>query len=288
MERSALDEVCGYFFRNIDDYNLYAFSFVSFISVVQKETVSALLIATFFTILLSVMKNFLMLLFFSFSFCCNAKEWKSIKAYQKATNLFALKASDWLRSDRKKNTIVWQNANIYNLTNNLPSEYVNIQQRRDFYWWFNTEVSKKGHQVVWPSMSYYISKKLRLTNAFPFNLFLKKEVKMYSNKGSINVFDLCFSDLKKIFFSKEFLKNDSALQWDKDILHNEQHIWIASIYSEMSKKDLNRLESIAKGKWPYSIMVPKEIRFTGNLKNASERFDYAIEKLRAYCIDRYR
>ena len=234
------------------------------------------------------MKNFLLFAILCMSFCCNAKEWKSIKEYQKATNSITLEATDWLKSDRKKNTIVWQNANTYNLTNDLPVEYVNIQQRRDFYWWFYTEVSKKGHQVAWPSMSYYISKKLRLTNAFPFNVFLRKEIKGYSNKGSVSVFNECFSVLKKLFFSKSILIDNNALQWDKDILKLEQFQWISGIYKEMSQKDLKRLERIAKGKWPYSIVVPKEIRFEGNLEVAPDRLNYALEKLRAYCIERYR
>ena len=56
----------------------------------------------------------------------------------------------------------------------------------------------------------------------------------------------------------------------------------------MRQKDLKRLERIAKGKWPYSIVVPKEIRFEGNLEVAPDRLNYALEKLRAYCIERYR
>ena len=77
------------------------------------------------------MKNFLLFAILCMSFCCNAKEWKSIKEYQKATNSITLEATDWLKSDRKKNTIVWQNANIYNITYDLSSQYVIIQQCRD-------------------------------------------------------------------------------------------------------------------------------------------------------------
>lgn len=211
-----------------------------------------------------------------------------MKTYRKVTNTTALAPSDWLHSDRKKKTLVWHKANMYNLKNNLPAEYENIKQRRDFYNWFYSEVSKKGHKVAWPAMSYFISRKLRLTNAFPYRFFLGKDVRTYSNIGSRTVFYRCFPVLKDLFFLDRIVAKEEALKWDKDILYYEQFKWISEIYSEMSPKTLKKLERIAKGKWLYSLMVPRKIRFSGKLEVAQDRFDYAVQKLRPYCIDRYR
>lgn len=233
------------------------------------------------------MKNFLLLAIFCASYFSYAKEWKNLKTYRKTTNVNVLTPSDWLRSDRKKKTSVWHKANMYNLENNLPAEYENIVQRRDFYKWFYSEVSKKGHKVVWPAMSYFISKKLRLTNAFPYRIFLKKDVRTYSNIGSKNVFYRCFPVLKDLFFSDRIVAKEEALKWDKNVLYSEQFKWISGIYSKMNSKTLKKLERIAKGRCLYSLMVPKEIRFTGNLEAAQERFNYAVQKLRPYCIERY-
>lgn len=228
------------------------------------------------------MKHFLFILSLCVSLLGHSKEWKSLKAYKKATTLQELSASDWLKHDRKKNTLVWQKANDYNLNANLPNEYNTISQRRDFYKWLNSTLKTKGHEVIWPAMAYFISNKLRLVNTFPYCIFVKRKIKNHSKKGSETVFNNMFKSAALIFNSEDILKGKSALEWDKDILYNEQYIWIDAIYKSIDRKSLKTIERIAKGKFLYGLVLSKSIRFEGDITIAKARYNYALNTLRPY------
>lgn len=232
------------------------------------------------------MKQLLILFVFTFSISSFSKEWKSLQHYKEETNQNNLSEKDWLCSDRKQNTLVWQQANTYNLQNNFPEEYETIKQRRDFYKWYYLVIENQGHEVVWPKMAHFISNKLRLVKAFPYNLFTKKSIKEYACLGSETVFNNAFFEMKTLYASKEILKGSKALQWDENILYKEQHEWIESIYKSMDVNSLKTIERMAKGKGVYSIKIAKEIRFQGNILKASERYQYALHTLRDYCKKR--
>lgn len=224
----------------------------------------------------------------AFNYTLSAKEWKSLRVYQKETQQALLPPSDWLKRDRVKNTLTWQKANVFNLENNLSQEYKNISQRRDFYKWFFNELNKKGHEVIWVKMAHFISKKMHLIEVFPYAIFLKKDIKTYSKQGSETVFNNVFEELQRLYNSKSILKAEKALEWDKAILKKEQHEWIDRIYKAMDVKDLKTLERIAKGTFLYGLFVPRAIRFKGDLSKAEIRYDYAIEVLKPYCENRYK
>lgn len=229
------------------------------------------------------MKQFFFYFLFFISISAFSKEWKSLQQYKEETNKNILSEKDWLHSDRKQNSLIWQQANSYNLQNNFPEEYETIKQRTDFYLWYYTEIGKKGHEVVWPKMAYFISNKLRLVKVFPYTLFITKKVKMYSYQGSETVFNNAFLDMKTLYFSEEILKGNKAVEWDEAILYQEQYEWIEGIYKNMDAKSLKTIERMAKGKGFYSIKLAKEIRLQGDISSANERYDYAIHTLRAYC-----
>ncbi|MCK0157727.1 Insecticidal toxin complex protein [Cellulophaga sp. F20128] len=216
-----------------------------------------------------------------------ASEWKNLKQYQKETGKVALSSSDWLTADRLKNSGIWHNANIFNLKNNGYLEYQTINQRTSFYKWYGVEIEKKGHTVVWPKMAYFISRKLHLTKNFPYNLLVNKDVKVYSYKGSEVVFNAAFTSLKELFFSSVILKGSAALHWDTSTLYKEQYVWLADLYLEMDAKTIKRLANIAKGNFLYGLVVPKSIRFKGDLSDCEDRYLYAVHTLRKYCKNTY-
>lgn len=233
------------------------------------------------------MKYFLSL-YFLFTWHVHCKEWQSFSYFQKQTGKHELSSSDWLTKDRKQNTLVWQQANTYNLINSLFDEYQSIQERRDFYLWYYKAIENKGHQVIWPKMAHYISKKLRLTMAFPFKIFIRKSVKKYSEEGSSTVFNKAFLDMRALFLSKEILANDLALEWDKEILKKEQYDWLIPVYKTVDTKTKKTITNIAKGTCFYAFLVPQPVRFKGDLSNAKERYDYALIDLRNYCKSHYK
>ncbi|WP_298236936.1 Insecticidal toxin complex protein [uncultured Algibacter sp.] len=217
-----------------------------------------------------------------------AKEWRSLRIYQKTTQKESLSASDWLKSDRINNTIIWHRANVYNLENNLPQEYSKIVQRRDFYEWLYKALDDKKHEILWVKMAHFISKKMHLLEVFPYSLFSKKRIKQYAFNGSETVFKNAFQELKELYHLKSILKGEEANNWDNNILKQEQYIWLDSIYKNIKEKDLKTLHRIAKGTFLYSLVVPKPIRFHDNLSNAKHRLDYAISQLKPYCKEAYK
>ncbi|WOD42533.1 Insecticidal toxin complex protein [Hwangdonia lutea] len=223
-----------------------------------------------------------------FSNSVSAKEWRNLKTYQKTTQKQNLSSSDWLKSDRLKNTLVWQRANHYNLIHNLPKEYSNINQRKAFYMWLYNELDKKGHEVVWVKMAHYISTKLRTMESFPFAIFTSKRILKYANSGSELVFNDAFVSLNSIYQSHKIFTGNNAVQWDRDMLYKEQYFWIAPIYKTMDERSLKKFQRIAKGTFLYAWVVPKAIRFKGNLSKAEARYKYAFDTLRAYCKNRYK
>ena len=233
------------------------------------------------------MRSLFAILIVLLSFSARAREWKSFKDFTSQTQSEQLTSSDWLISDRKLNTLVWQNANRFNLINNLPEEYTTIKQRRDFYLWYYTVISKKGHDVVWPKMAHFISNKLRLIKAFPYTIFTNKNVKSYAYDGSKIVFNSAFIDLKILFYSTEILIGDAALDWDDKMLKKEQYQWLETIYETIDKKAFKSIDRMAKGKGFYSFVVAKKIRFKGNISKPDHRYDYALLTLRVYCKQAY-
>ncbi|NNC50087.1 MAG: Insecticidal toxin complex protein [Flaviramulus sp.] len=202
-----------------------------------------------------------------------AKEWKSLKAYQLATQNKTLLSSDWLKSDRTKNTTTWKNANVFNLINKLPQEYTNIVQRRDFYKWMYVALELREHEVIWVKMAHFISKKMHLIEVFPYSIFTKKLIKTYVFQGSEIVFNGAFIELKRIYHSQSIIKNEKALEWDKAMLRQEQFLWIQPIYNQMDSKNSTIIRHILQRKFPYCLVVPKSIQFREDISKPEGRYN---------------
>ena len=233
------------------------------------------------------MRYFFNLILFLIFIDGSAAEWKSLKEYKQETGDTILTSQDWLTKDRLRNTNVWQQANSFNLTNNLFLEYQTIAERRDFYKWFALSIEEKGHKVVWPRMAHFISSKLSLTSRFPYNIVVKKNVVLSSKNGSEKVFNSAFKSLKKLYLQDKILSKEESKIWDNNLLYKEQYVWIVAIYKEMDAKTLKRLERIAKGNFFYGLVVPKKIRFKGDLTSPKDRYTYATETLRKHCENSY-
>lgn len=233
------------------------------------------------------LKNGLIFLFLTLGQFALAKEWTCFKDFQKTTGNLELPTSDWLKSDRKHNTLKWEQANAYNLEHGLFGEYTSIQQRTDFYQWLYEALDKKGHEVVWPKMAHFISNKLRLVKGFPYRIFMKGSIKKYAYLGSEAAFNGAFETLGALYYSKVIFKGENALDWDKQLLYKEQHIWLENIYKKVDASTLKTIERMAKGKGFYALIVPREIRFQGDISLEEKRYEYALHTLRDYCKEHY-
>ena len=234
------------------------------------------------------MRIFLIVLTLSVSFSIHAKEWKNLKQYQKSTKNKELSSSDWLTSDRTKNTLVWQQANVYNLFNNKPQEYQTIRERRDFYIWIDLEFEKKGHEVIWPKMALYITCKLRSLETFPKRILISKRVIEHSFEGSLVVFENAFERLKNLYNNNKSLKKADAFKWDHAMLKDEQYVWVENVYNKIDQKSLKQIEHVIRGDFLYTFVIPKAIRFKDDISNPEDRYQYAINVFRPYCINHYK
>ena len=78
------------------------------------------------------------------------QEWVSLSAYKKESGNLFLQDGSWLKKDRKSQSDVWKQANIYNLAQvNGNLKYQTISQIRDFYLWFDIQRKKQGHEIEW-------------------------------------------------------------------------------------------------------------------------------------------
>jgi hypothetical protein len=50
----------------------------------------------------------------------------------------------------------------------------------------------------------------------------------------------------------------------------------------LSDKAIKKLQKMAEGKGIYRLVIPKELRFNGDLKNCEARYNYSINTLVEY------
>ena len=216
-----------------------------------------------------------------------SKEYKSLNDFKVKTNQKGLTKSDWLLKDRKLNTKIWKEANYYNLSNNLPLEYTTINQHKDFYYWYQQEISIKRHEVVWPSIAVFVSSKLGLMEKFPINVLTNSKIINYSKKGSSIIFNNVFRELFMLLNQKHIIKGEEALKWDAELLYKEQVELLQSMYETIDKESLKKLEHLVQRKGLNALFISKKLKYEDDISNPIQRYNYALQKLRPYCQERY-
>ena len=208
-----------------------------------------------------------------------AQEWKNLRLYKKETGYLSLQDGCWLKKDRKKQTEIWETANLFNLsTKNGYLKYQTISQMRDFYLWFDFERKKEGHEIVGVGVAAVVADQLsKLDNGFiRFFVVRNQEVVKFVNEGSDLVFEFAFPLLKEVYYSKKIIKGEDAKKWSLKNGKIEQCQILEPLYENLSPKALNKLTRMAEGKGLYSLGVPKNLRYVGNIEDCQTRFDHAI------------
>ena len=216
-----------------------------------------------------------------------AQEWQSLKAYKKGTGNSTLQNGCWLKKDRKRQTQVWKQANIFNLSIvNGNLKYTSISQIRDFYKWFDAERIKQGHEINGVGVASIAATQLSKIDCCIIRIFIvrNKEIVQFANKGSQKVFEFAFPLLNSIYYSEEVLVGEKAKNWDIKNGTFEQCKILEPLYSELSFKALYRLEKMAKGKGVFNLAVPKELKYEGEIDNCQTRFEHGKNKLLTYYL----
>ncbi|WPR71194.1 hypothetical protein SLW70_14815 [Flavobacterium sp. NG2] len=236
-------------------------------------------------------RNIAVIILVCFSSINYSQEWRNIKSYQKETGLTSLQEGCWLKKDRKKQNNLWQQANLFNLSiENGNQKYRTIRQIRDFYYWFDSERLKQGHEIHWAGIAAIASSQLsKLEIGLVRCLIVRNpEVIKFAHEGSTTVFEFSFPLLRKVYFSQEILIGEKAKNWDIEYGQNEQCLVLDSLYKQLSPKALTKLDRMAKGKGIYFLAVPKKLKYDGNIGNCHDRFNHGINKILDYYLETHK
>ncbi len=217
------------------------------------------------------------------------QEWKSLKSYQKETGNSFLLDGCWLKKDRKRHTAIWRQANKYNLNiENGNKKYRSISQIRDFYFWFDEERKKQGHEIKWIRIAATAAGQLSKLDRCFIRVFIvrKKEVVKFANEGSEKVFAFAFPQLKNLYFSNEIIIGKDAEYWDNNYGKREQCEILEPLYKKLSKKAIKKLDRMAKGKGIFHLGVPKELKYEGEIDDCQSRFEHGMIKLLPFYTDK--
>ncbi|MDF1672506.1 MAG: hypothetical protein P1U41_03320 [Vicingaceae bacterium] len=218
---------------------------------------------------------------------CDAQEWKNLRSYQKETGGQSLKDGCWLKKDRTKQSANWIEANQYNLQLEKGfDKYKSITQIRDFYFWFDSERVKQGHEIKWIGIAAIAANQLSKIDVgiIRFLLVRNQEIVKFANEGSKEVLQFAFPLLKEIYFSNEIIKGADAKNWGALYGKKEQCEILQPIYDELSPKALKKLERMAKGKGMFCFGVPKQLKYKGKIEDCQSRYEHGLNKLIPYYL----
>jgi hypothetical protein len=216
-----------------------------------------------------------------------SQEWESIKTLQKETGGDELAAGEWLKSDRKHNTAVWQNANVFNLISKEGyNKYTSISLKRDFYKWIDQALIEKGHEVYWGGIAAIAAKQLAYTeNSFlSFLLVRSKELEIFAQAGSKVVFKYALPELRAVYLSEEKIVAEEAENWMKKFGRGEQCDVLEPLYTELSEKALHKLERMAKGKGLYRLGIAKDLKYQGKIEDCESRYLHGLVTMQEYYL----
>ena len=234
-------------------------------------------------------KNLTVVLFFISLNLLFAQECKNLHTYKKETGSSTLKEGCWLKRDRKNQTIIWHQTNLFNLQKpNGYLQYKSIQQISDFYNWFDIERKILGHEIQWIGISSIATGQLANIEDFGVRKFIirNKEIVQFANDGSKAVLKYAFPNMKKLYFSKEIIKDKAAENWDLEFGKNEQCFVLDTCFQKLSIKALYKLERMAKGKGVFYLAIPKQLKYEGNIENCKDRFEHGLHKLIPYYLSK--
>ncbi|TCD10324.1 hypothetical protein EZ449_10930 [Pedobacter frigidisoli] len=185
----------------------------------------------------------------------------------------------WLKTDREKQTEIWNQANKINLKKLKGySEYQDIYQRCDFYKWFGHKTDSLGFETRWAEAAKETTSKLKkLLNPIAVAAGnSNKEIEEFVNTGNRVIFDDIWNDLKSLY-EHEPLKKADAETWDGHLLLKEQNL-IDPYYRKLSEASLKKLQKLLRKETTFAKILPG-FEFEGNLLSIQDRWLYGMKMM---------
>jgi Domain of unknown function (DUF4157) len=161
---------------------------------------------------------------------------------------------DWTKADREGNAPRWQAACLRNLNAVDSSQYVKVVERRDFYHWFYEYTASLRYQTRWALAAYVVANGAhQIADMDEDHAWANDGLKLANvelqgamREGNQVIFDNVLPKLKKLLDGGP-LRGRAALQWDMQILAEEQNL-IQPMYAAMSPQTRAQLDYIARKK----------------------------------------
>lgn len=185
----------------------------------------------------------------------------------------------WLKKDRLQHTGIWSVANETNLIK--PSgfeEYATIEERSDFYKWFQLKTDSLGFDTKWTKIAAITTRKLsKLLSALPsLTGNSNKEIKTFVIEGNQLIFDDIWKELQKLR-QGPVLKAIAARDWDAQLLWKEQNL-INPSYLKLSRKSVHILLKSLRKESPLSKFFTG-LEFEGDLLSIQDRWAYGMKMM---------
>lgn len=212
----------------------------------------------------------------------DAREWRTIRKYERSKGTSILTEGDWLKKDRKRNTEAWKQANRYNIkAADGYTHYTSFAQKRDFYKWVDAETHQQGHEVKWAGNAYFISQRLvYLDNVFVRALIIHdRRFMTFVHNSNDRILEYILPELSKLYEMQKPLKGETACNWDSTVIYKEQCSVLDTLYQQQPERVLKRFGRMASGRGIYVFAVPKKLRMHGNIKDCVTRCRYGLHTM---------
>ncbi len=218
--------------------------------------------------------------------------------YAKANDLTVMDRSSigtqghWLASDRRTDSNVWHDANVFNLVTGQYNQYTTITQRTAFYEWMAGVFEAQGHEVQWVGAAYAVaSLMMRMDNEYVGAMVdgFNDDIVGFANAGNKMIFDDVFDRLRSLFIlgeEKRPLTGNIAKEWDIETLRREQFDIVDDLYQKLSKNNpaAVKILEVLSHTTPVPIIDTgmKDLTFKGDLLNPQDRFDHGMTNMVEY------
>ena len=159
---------------------------------------------------------------------------------------------DWTRTDRQALNGTFETANLHNLASGDCGQYVQIEERRDFYRWFYNYTATRGYTTRWALAAALVANGAHQVAhmgaiseiAAQLTGTVSDELQGMMRIGNQVIFDNVFPKLQQLLAGGP-LTGAAALQWDMQVLSEEQTL-IQPLYSSVSSNTISQLQAIAQ------------------------------------------
>lgn len=163
-----------------------------------------------------------------------------------------------------------------------PSTYKTLKDRRKFYKKAHQLFTRYGYEIRWLGVAEKTVRLLEFAHSKFGGLFAhtNAEIRLFFNEGNKAILDDMLPKVIELWREGIVLKDTAALNWDAQMLSDEQHL-IDPFYEQLSTKSQSILDQNLK-RWT-SEHVLGNPSFKGAVLDQEARWEFGMVKM-GYCV----